>query len=250
MRHRHLRALCASAFGLLMVAAGLLSAANPAGAAYRAVPGSAGNAVHLAVDCPSGWSLAGEVLSAPAWMTHVSLECARDESGPGVKVVFDVDPLAGLGASGTLVLSLTARDSRGVSVDRTLRRLPFRLAASAPPAQRSYRLEECCLSVAGLEGALDGPPDSPVLLGATPNPWSHRTNIRFGLPAGGSVSLRVLSVGGRLLREFRAPDLEPGYHEISWDGRGPDGTRVPPGIYFYELSSDSWVKTGKTLLLH
>lgn len=249
MNYRHSRTVCLSACGLVLAAACLCCAWTPARAEYLVAPSSVANTVHLAVDCPSDWSLAGEVLSSPAWMTRLAVEGTRDESGQGVRLAFDVDPLAPLSASGTLVLSLTARDARGEIADRVVRRLPLRLAAAVPPVQRSFRVEECCLLLAGFDGAMEGRPQRPVLLGATPNPWSNRTAIRFGLPSGGSVTLRILDVAGRLLQEFHAPDLGPGYHQISWDGRDPDGQRMPPGLYFYEVSSDRWAKTGKTLLL-
>jgi hypothetical protein len=255
MNDRHLRAIHLPAWGLYFLVVGLLLAPNPATAEYLVVPGSTGNAVHLAVDCPQAWSVAAELVSHPAWMTHLALEYAPLESGPSVSVRFDVNPAARLGDSGTLLLALTARDPRShTSADRNvagpaLRRLPLRLAAAAPEVQSSYRIDECCLASAGIDGALDGLPDRPVLLGSAPNPWSSRTAIRFGLPASGSVTLRILNVAGRLQREIRLSDLAPGYHQIPSDGRDPDGQRVPPGLYFYELSSDRWVTTGKTLLL-
>ncbi len=260
MNHRHRRTVHRTATALLLLLAGSLLAPSSALAEYLVVPGSSKNAVHLEIVGPSAWSVTAEVLSHPSWMTRLSLGYEPLESGPGVLITFDVDPSVRPGGTGTLVLSLTTRDLGGKNVvagnvaaesgaGPMLRRVPLRLATAAPPMQRSFRIDECCLLASGIDGAMDGIPNRPVLLGSAPNPWCVRTAIRFGLPASGSVTLRVFNVAGSLQREIRAANLAPGYHEIPWDGRDPDGRPLPPGVYFYALSSDRWVTTGKTLLL-
>ena len=106
------------------------------------------------------------------------------------------------------------------------------------------------MPTAGIRDARDGRPDRPVLLGAVPNPWRALTDIRFGLATASPISLRILDVAGRVVREVRTPELAPGYHQIQWDGRDAGGQPVASGLYFYELSAGAWLATGKTLLLH
>jgi hypothetical protein len=51
--------------------------------------------------------------------------------------------------------------------------------------------------------------------------------------AGGTVTLHVVDVRGRLVREIPAPGpATAGFGSILWDGRGRDGRRVPSGVYY------------------
>jgi subtilisin family serine protease len=68
-----------------------------------------------------------------------------------------------------------------------------------------------------------------------PNPFNPSTKISFALPARGLVDLRVFDVRGALVRTLVSGDLEPGFHDYTWEGRSDDGVQVPSGVYFYRL---------------
>jgi len=51
--------------------------------------------------------------------------------------------------------------------------------------------------------------------------------------AGGSVTLRVVDVRGRLVREITSPaPVSGGFGAVVWDGRNGDGRRIPSGVYY------------------
>ncbi len=43
--------------------------------------------------------------------------------------------------------------------------------------------------------------------------------------------------------------LEPGYHEVMWDGRDANGRSVPSGIYIARLVTPEYTKSIKMVLL-
>lgn len=80
------------------------------------------------------------------------------------------------------------------------------------------------------------PVPGPLALEASPNP--SRGSVRFALDAMGAAGgrLNVYDVGGRLVRRFDVSSGDPS-RELAWDGRGPDGREVAPGMYFAVLQS-------------
>jgi hypothetical protein len=68
---------------------------------------------------------------------------------------------------------------------------------------------------------------SSFALGSYPNPFNTSTVIRFDLPRGGAVSVKVYDVLGRVVMESSGIALGPGRHEIRWDATG-----AATGAYF------------------
>ncbi len=68
----------------------------------------------------------------------------------------------------------------------------------------------------------------------SPNPGRGSTLFRFSLPAAGRVQLEVVDVTGRRVWSDAA-ELGPGAHQLRWDARTTDGTRVGSGLYFVRL---------------
>lgn len=92
-------------------------------------------------------------------------------------------------------------------------------------------------------------------LGANyPNPFNPETTIPLQVPdAGGSnMRLRIYSVTGQVVRELLSQDsdgLNPGWHEVHWDGRDDGGRPVSSGVYFYRLESAGLLRTRSMTLL-
>lgn len=79
-----------------------------------------------------------------------------------------------------------------------------------------------------------------------PNPFGRSTQIAFQLAAAGTgglvpVSLDVYDVSGRRVSSLVSGELEPGRHEVEWDGRDANGARVASGVYFYRLRAGAHV---------
>jgi hypothetical protein len=78
---------------------------------------------------------------------------------------------------------------------------------------------------------------------AFPNPFEDDLgtffsfNLTSGTPA--DVLIRVYTVSGRLIYSTTQPGMQPGYHQIPWDGRDSDGSRLANGIYVYRLVASS-----------
>jgi hypothetical protein len=70
-----------------------------------------------------------------------------------------------------------------------------------------------------------------------PNPFRRSSTIRFALPAGAVVSLRIYDVAGRLVRTLVHGRVEAGTHQRVWDGRDDRGALSQAGVYFYRLDS-------------
>jgi hypothetical protein len=87
------------------------------------------------------------------------------------------------------------------------------------------------------------------IVGAQPNPFRSRTEIRFNLAVETPVSLRVYDPSGRLVRTLIDGVLAPGEYSAGWDGLRDDGRRVGPGVYLYALHADGKESSRKLILL-
>lgn len=87
-----------------------------------------------------------------------------------------------------------------------------------------------------------------------PNPVRNETWFTYTLnqPAL-SVSVRIYSVAGRLLRVLEGSGGKRGYNELYWDARDAEGKRLANGVYFYRFRVESEFgrqeQTGKLAIL-
>ena len=70
-----------------------------------------------------------------------------------------------------------------------------------------------------------------VILEGLPPLFSGGLSIRLGLPERMKVSLSVYDVTGRKISRLLSGTLEPGFHEVRWNGD------VPPGMFFICLKA-------------
>jgi hypothetical protein len=84
---------------------------------------------------------------------------------------------------------------------------------------------------------------------ARPNPFRGGTTVSFSVPAAGRVTLSVHDVTGRLVRRLIDRDLPAGPHERNWDGRLPDGSPAPAGVYFLRLTTGEGSYSRRSVLL-
>jgi hypothetical protein len=77
-----------------------------------------------------------------------------------------------------------------------------------------------------------------------PNPFREQIQVQFEHNKAGepvALALSVYTTKGQLVRELPASfDFAPErIRTLSWDGRGKDGNRMPPGIYLYRIQMQS-----------
>ncbi|MBT5060428.1 MAG: hypothetical protein HOM68_28045 [Gemmatimonadetes bacterium] len=75
-----------------------------------------------------------------------------------------------------------------------------------------------------------------------PNPFNPETTIPFAVPGPGLVSeksrvrLVIYNTAGQRVRLLLDEGMQPGIHQILWDGRDAMGRTVGSGTYFYRLT--------------
>jgi hypothetical protein len=84
----------------------------------------------------------------------------------------------------------------------------------------------------------------------SPNPFSVRTTIRYGLSCDILVSAQVYDISGRRVRELLLPEYQAlGYHLIDWDGRDDRGRQLPQGIYFLRMQAGEETTVCKMIIV-
>jgi enediyne biosynthesis protein E4 len=89
-----------------------------------------------------------------------------------------------------------------------------------------------------------------LLQRAVPNPFGSMTTISYDLAADSPVSLRVLDITGRLVRQLQGAQFQKaGRYETIWDSRDARGSEVSAGVYFYQLKAGSFQDTKRLVLV-
>ncbi len=83
--------------------------------------------------------------------------------------------------------------------------------------------------------SISSPGDGAALAPCHPNPGPGPVRFAFSIPITGHAALIVSDVTGRRVATILDRLLGPGSHEVGWEGLGPDGRSVSPGVYFYRL---------------
>jgi hypothetical protein len=105
-------------------------------------------------------------------------------------------------------------------------------------------------------GAPSATPDlqigtGPVWLGGVvPNPVGGSAIIRLGLARADRVKLTLHDVSGRRIRTLLDGELGPGEHDLAWDGRGGNGARLVPGVYFARLAAVGHMVQARVVVIH
>ncbi|MEO0074337.1 MAG: T9SS type A sorting domain-containing protein, partial [candidate division WOR-3 bacterium] len=77
-------------------------------------------------------------------------------------------------------------------------------------------------------------------LSATPNPFSGRTTLSYGVPKAGNVVLTLADVSGRPIGTLAAGRYDAGRYTVSLES-----SNLPAGVYFYTLTTESSSLTKK-----
>ncbi|MDD2889811.1 MAG: FlgD immunoglobulin-like domain containing protein [bacterium] len=82
-----------------------------------------------------------------------------------------------------------------------------------------------------------------------PNPFRNNIDIKYSLANSGNVSLKIYDITGNLVRTLVDNSQSVGNHNMLWNGNNTNGTKVPAGIYFYELKTPTDKLMNKIILL-
>ncbi len=83
-----------------------------------------------------------------------------------------------------------------------------------------------------------------------PNPFNPSTQISFDVPEGSElVRLNIYNILGKNVSTLLNSVVNPGKHKVDWNAKDNEGNPVASGIYFYELSSPSFIARKKMLLI-
>jgi hypothetical protein len=83
-----------------------------------------------------------------------------------------------------------------------------------------------------------------------PNPFTRSTNIRWQITENGKAELRVFDITGRLVKDLTTQVSVVGNESsVSWTGMDERGRRVPAGIYFVQLDTETHSETHKLILV-
>ncbi len=77
-----------------------------------------------------------------------------------------------------------------------------------------------------------------------PNPFNPSTKIKFDIPKGSLVKLKIYDMLGREVAELVNDKLNPGTYEYEWNG-----VNLPSGVYFYKLESENFIETKRMVLV-
>lgn len=175
----------------------------------------------------SVWTYQAEsVLSSPAVVDGVMYIAATDWNlyafGTGLRYSYAGELLA---EEGTNTLVATAWDSLG---------------AVAGTDSISFVVDP--------NGLAPLPAGSGLSLTTSPNPFSVCATISFVAPKGQTVDLTVFDTAGRRVRRLHAGPAS-GPSQATWDGRSDSGARLPTGVYFLRLSTESEQAVARVCLL-
>jgi len=82
-----------------------------------------------------------------------------------------------------------------------------------------------------------------------PNPFNPGTILRFDLSKTASVQIVIYDIFGREFVLLVDQEMEPGYHEICWNGKMRAGQELPSGTYIARLVTPAFSKSIKMVLL-
>jgi hypothetical protein len=77
-----------------------------------------------------------------------------------------------------------------------------------------------------------------------PNPFNPTTTINYQIPKQVHVTLKIFDVLGREVATLVNKSEEAGYKSVTFDAN-----KLPSGVYFYRLQTDTFVQTNKMLLM-
>jgi uncharacterized protein len=82
-----------------------------------------------------------------------------------------------------------------------------------------------------------------------PNPFNPSTSLQFDIPSSTNILINIFDINGRLISTLIDGAIEPGMHNITWDGRDQYGNTAAAGLYFCRMVADNFSQSQKLMLV-
>ncbi|NLT52468.1 MAG: T9SS type A sorting domain-containing protein [Ignavibacteria bacterium] len=83
-----------------------------------------------------------------------------------------------------------------------------------------------------------------------PNPFNPTTSIKYQVPRGEYIELKIFDILGREVTSLVNEQKQAGTYTVEWNGTNSAGVQVGSGVYFYQLRTGSgFLETKKMMLL-
>jgi hypothetical protein len=102
-------------------------------------------------------------------------------------------------------------------------------------------------SISGIEELII--PEKFKLYQNYPNPFNPSTTIRYELPEGSNVIIKIYNLLGIEIRELVSEFQSAGFKTTNWDGKDKNGNSVDSGVYLYSFKSNNFSQTKKMLVI-
>jgi len=102
---------------------------------------------------------------------------------------------------------------------------------------------------AGVDDVTEGTRGELRLYQNAPNPFAGATVVRFAVPSQMRARIAVYDVQGREVDVLTDSVMEPGSHQVQWNGTDRHGRQVSSGIYFYRFTTPNAVMHKKMVML-
>ena len=88
-------------------------------------------------------------------------------------------------------------------------------------------------------------PSQNLLFQNYPNSFSSQTTIAYHVALKENVRLNIYDIQGHIVKTLVNKPQDAGEYKVVWRGDNDYGEQVASGIYFYNLTLDSYAKTKK-----
>ena len=82
-----------------------------------------------------------------------------------------------------------------------------------------------------------------------PNPFNPETKIQFDIAEKSHVTINVFNLVGQKVATLANSSMDVGKYTLTWGGLNDNGTPIPSGVYFYEMSTSSYHSIKKLVLV-
>jgi carboxypeptidase T len=77
-----------------------------------------------------------------------------------------------------------------------------------------------------------------------PNPFNPSTNIKFGIPKDGYVTMKVFDIAGREISNIISGQMKAGQYEVNFNAES-----LSSGVYFYRMTVNNFTETKSMIIL-